>query len=308
LAAAVYAASEGLGTIVIEKLAPGGQAGTSSKIENYLGFPTGISGEALAGRAWLQAQKFGAKLAIARKVTSIVCDEDGRPFRLNLDDGQSVATRSVVIATGARYRQLAVSDYAKFEGHGIQYAATWMEAELCVREEAVIVGGGNSAGQAAVFLSRTCAHVHILVRGAGLSATMSSYLIERIMTSPKITLHPHTEITGLHGDQLLREVTWTNRKSGEQETRTVSSLFVMIGAEPNTEWLGGCLDLDPKGFILTGQDEEGRALASPFATTCPGIYAVGDVRSGSIKRVASSVGEGSVVVQAIHQFLNPDVS
>ncbi len=306
LAAAVYAASEGLQTIVIEKLAPGGQAGTSSKIENYLGFPTGISGQALAGRAQAQAQKFGAQLAISRQVTSLECT--AQPYHLTLEDGQSVAARAVVVATGARYRQLDVPGYAKFEGHGIHYAATAMEAQLCANEEVVVVGGANSAGQAAVFLSRTSAHVHVLVRGAGLAATMSDYLVQRITTSPHITVHAHTEITALDGDDFLREVTWTNRKSGAHETKRVSSLFVMIGAEPNTAWLDGCLDLDPKGFVRTGQDAAGLALASPFATTKPGVYAVGDVRSGSVKRVASSVGEGSVVVQAIHQFLNPGVA
>jgi thioredoxin reductase (NADPH) len=306
LAAAVYAASEGLQTIVLEKLAPGGQAGTSSRIENYLGFPTGISGTALAGRAQLQAQKFGARLAVSRKVVGISCEQ--RPYRLMLDDGQSVAASAIVIATGARYRQLDVPDYAKFEGRGIQYAATAMEAQICTNEEVVIVGGGNSAGQAAVFLSRTCAHVHVLVRGAGLAATMSSYLVERLASSPKISIHPRTEITALHGDDFLREVTWTNRESGDEETHRVSSLFVMIGASPNTEWLGGCIELDAKGFVRTGQDREGRGLASPYETSRPGIFAVGDVRAGSVKRVASSVGEGSVVVQAIHEFLNPGVA
>jgi thioredoxin reductase (NADPH) len=305
LAAAVYAASEGLQTIVIERLAPGGQAGTSSKIENYLGFPTGISGQALAARAQTQAQKFGARLAISRSVAGIECDE--RPYHLLLDDGQSVAACAIVVATGARYRQLDVPGYAKFEGHGVHYAATAMEAQLCVNEEVAVVGGGNSAGQAAMFLARTAAHVHVLVRGAGLAATMSDYLVQRIATSPKITVHAHTEISALAGDDFLREVTWTSRTSGARETKRISSLFVMIGAEPNTEWLRGCLDLDPKGFVRTGQDADGRALASPFATTRPGIYAVGDVRSGSVKRVASGVGEGSVVVQAIHQFLNPGV-
>ena len=306
LAAAVYAASEGLHTIVIEKLAPGGQAGTSSKIENYLGFPTGISGQALAGRAQAQAQKFGARLAISRKVSGVECAV--QPYRLKLEDDQLVTTRAIVVATGARYRQLDVAGYGKFEGHGIQYAATAMEAQLCENEEVIVVGGGNSAGQAAVFLARTSAHVHVLVRGPGLAATMSDYLVQRIANSARITVHAHTEVTALDGERYLREVTWTNRKTSAQETKRVSSLFVMIGAEPNTEWLNGCLDLDTKGFIRTGQDLEGRALASPFATTKPGIYAVGDVRSGSVKRVASGVGEGSVVVQAIHQFLNPGVA
>lgn len=305
LAAAVYAASEGLQTIVVEALAPGGQAGTSSKIENYLGFPTGISGQALAGRAQVQAQKFGARLAIARAVTSIDCD--GEPFRLKLEGDRSVAARAVVVATGARYRKLDVPDYERYEGQGIHYAATAMEQQLCEGEEIVIVGGGNSAGQAAVYLSRTVAHAHILVRGPGLAATMSDYLVQRIASSDRITLHPATEITALAGDAILREVTWTNRKTGASETRHVGSVFVMIGAEPNTEWLDGCLDLDQRGFVMTGQDAAGRALESPFATTTAGIFAVGDVRAGSVKRVASGVGEGSVVVQAIHRFLNPGV-
>lgn len=306
LAAAVYAASEGLDTIVLEGVAPGGQAGTSSKIENYLGFPTGISGQALAGRAQVQAQKFGARLAISRFATGIGCDR--HPYRLALDDGQAVQGCTVVIATGARYRKLDVPDYGRFEGQGIHYAATAMEAQLCTGEEVVVVGGGNSAGQAAVFLSRTVAHVHILVRARGLAATMSDYLVRRIESSPKITLHAESEVTALEGDSRLRRVTWTHRVSGESQTRPVGNVFVMIGAEPNTDWLDGCLDLDAKGFVMTGQDAEGRALASPYTTTRSGIFAVGDVRSGSVKRVASSVGEGSVVVAAIHQFLNPGLA
>jgi len=306
LAAAVYAASEGLSTIVIESMAPGGQAGTSSKIENYLGFPTGISGQALAGRAQAQAQKFGARLAISRAVVSLDCG--GAPYRLRLDDGQFLPARAVVVATGARYRKLDVPDYERFEGQGIHYAATGMEAQLCNGEEVIVVGGGNSAGQAAVFLSRNVAHVHILVRAPGLAATMSDYLVQRIASSPKITLHARTEITALAGDEYLREVTWTNRDTGVAETRHIANVFVMIGAEPNSEWLGGCLDLDAKGFVQTGRDADGQALGSAFATTRAGIYAVGDVRSGSVKRVASGVGEGSVVVQAIHSFLQPGVA
>ncbi len=306
LAAAVYAASEGLSTIVIEGMAPGGQAGTSSKIENYLGFPTGISGLALAGRAQAQAQKFGARLAISRAVVGIDCDT--APFRLRLEGGQSLPARAVVVATGARYRKLDVAGYERFEGQGIHYAATGMEAHLCTGEEVVVVGGGNSAGQAAVFLSRTVAHVHILVRASGLAATMSDYLVQRIASSHGITLHARTEITALAGDNLLREVTWTDRGTGVAETRRVGNVFVMIGAEPNSEWLGGCLDLDAKGFVRTGRDAGGQALSSAFATTRAGIYAVGDIRSGSVKRVASGVGEGSVVVQAIHGFLHPIVA
>jgi thioredoxin reductase (NADPH) len=301
LAAAVYGASEGLGTLVIEPLAPGGQAGTSSKIENYLGFPTGISGQALAGRAQVQAQKFGARLAISRRATSIDCDRT--PFCIEMEDGQRVSTRSIVIATGARYRKLDLPNYDKFEGQGIHYAATWIEGNLCANEEVIVVGGGNSAGQAAVFLSGLARHVHILVRSRALAETMSDYLIQRIEASPNITLHNRTEITALEGDEVLERVTWTNRDSGESETRTIGNVFVMIGAVPNTDWLQGCVPLDRGGFVITGRDGEGQALSSPYATERPGIFAVGDVRSGSTKRVASGVGEGSVVVSAVHAFL-----
>ncbi|MFL5355497.1 FAD-dependent oxidoreductase [Archangium sp.] len=305
LAAAVYGASEGLDTLVLEGLAPGGQAGTSSKIENYLGFPTGISGQALAGRAQVQAQKFGARLLISRSVTGLDCER--RPYRLSLEDGRSVQARAVVIATGARYRKLDVPDLARFEGQGIHYAATAMESQLCRDDEVAVVGGGNSAGQAAVYLSRTARRVHMLVRGKGLAATMSDYLVQRIHSSPHILLYTRSEITALAGDSLLREVTWLDRETGEASTHRIGNVFVMIGAEPNTEWLKGCLALDDKGFVKTGYGDDGLPLASPYETTRPGIYAVGDVRSGSVKRVASSVGEGSVVVQAIHRFLNPAV-
>ncbi|MDB5392735.1 MAG: Thioredoxin reductase [Rhodospirillales bacterium] len=305
LASAVYAASEGLGTIVIEAMAPGGQAGTSSKIENYLGFPTGISGQALAARAQIQAQKFGARLEISRHAAALDCS--GRPFRLTLDDGQVVQAHAIVIATGARYRKLDVANYAKFEGQGIHYAATAMEAQLCNGEEVVVVGGGNSAGQAAMFLSRHAAHVHILVRADGLAATMSDYLVQRITQSPRITLLARTEITALDGDDRLRHVTWASIGSDESETRPIGNVFVMIGAEPNTGWLDSCLDLDDRGFVRTGKGVDGVPLPSPYMTTRPGIFAIGDVRSGSVKRVAASVGEGSVVVAAIHQFLHPDV-
>jgi thioredoxin reductase (NADPH) len=302
LAAAVYAASEGLDTLVLEALAPGGQAGTSSKIENYLGFPTGISGQALAGRAQVQAMKFGAHMAIARSVQGMDCTK--HPYRLLLDDGSSVRARAVVVATGARYRKLDHLDYERFEGQGIHYAATAMEATLCAGEEVVVVGGGNSAGQAAVFLARTAAHVHILVRSDGLASTMSDYLVQRIAQSPRITLHTRCQVDHLDGDTYLREVGWVCA-DGTQKRIKAGSLFVMIGAEPNTAWLDGCLDLDRKGFVLTGRDSDGYATPSPYATTLRGVFAVGDVRSGSIKRVASGVGEGSVVVQAIHRFLQP---
>jgi thioredoxin reductase (NADPH) len=213
-----------------------------------------------------------------------------------------------VIATGARYRKLDLPNYAKYEGQGIHYAATAMEAQLCTEQEVAVVGGANSAGQAAMYLARTVSHLHMVVRGSGLGATMSDYLVKRISTAANITVHSSSEITSLEGDAFLRQVGWTNRESGEVTVRPIANLFVMIGAEPNTEWLNRCLTLDSKGFVRTGRDESGQALSSPFATTTPGIFAVGDVRSGSVKRVASGVGEGSVVVQAIHQFLNPGVA
>lgn len=301
LAAATYAASEGLRTVVIEALAPGGQAGTSSRIENYLGFPTGISGQALAGRAQVQAQKFGARIAVSRMVTSLDCS--GHPYRLALEDGQVVTASAVVVATGARYRRLPVPNYDRFEGAGIQYAATAMEAALCEGQQVVVVGGGNSAGQAAVFLSRHVGHVHILVRKEGLASTMSDYLVQRIALSSAITLHPFSEVSALAGDNALREVEWRDVRTDARTRIACGALFVMIGAEPNTEWIRDCLPLDASGFVKTGADEDGRALGSPYETPRPGIYAVGDVRSGSVKRVASSVGEGSVVVQAIHAFI-----
>ncbi|MBC8067271.1 MAG: FAD-dependent oxidoreductase [Deltaproteobacteria bacterium] len=302
LASAVYGASEGLDVVVLEGHAPGGQAGTSSKIENYLGFPTGISGQALAGRAQVQAQKFGAKLAVSRHVVGIDCEE--HPYRLKLDDGTSVATRAVVIATGARYRRLPLENFARFEGQGIHYAATAMEERLCAGSEVAVIGGGNSAGQAAMYLSRTCERVHILIRGPGLAATMSSYLVERLAASPRVTLHADSEVVALDGDLYLQQVSWRNRKTGETTTRELRNMFVMIGAAPNTDWLHGCLELDAHGFVKTGGITEGPG-ASPYATSRPGVYAVGDVRGGSVKRVASAVGEGSVVVQAIHGWLNP---
>jgi thioredoxin reductase (NADPH) len=216
-----------------------------------------------------------------------------------LEDGHEVLSRAVVIATGARYRKLDVPGYERFEGAGLHYAATALEAQLCGGAPVIVVGGGNSAGQAAVFLSRTVGHVHMLVRGDGLAATMSSYLIERIAASPRITLHARTEIVGLDGGPALETVTWRDRDTGQEETHRIGNVFVMIGAQPNTDWLDGCLDLDEKGFVISGEG------GSPYATSRPGVYAVGDVRAGSVKRVASGVGEGSVVVQAIHRFLDP---
>ena len=299
LAAAVYAASEGLDTLIVETEAPGGQAGTSSKIENYLGFPTGISGQALAGRAWIQSQKFGARFAVSRAVAHLDCGEE--PFGLRLDGGPVARARAVILATGATYRTLDVEGYERFENQGLHYAATALEADLCGGSEVAVVGGGNSAGQAAVFLSRVASHVHVLVRGEGLAASMSDYLVRRIEASARITLRTGTEITALHGERFLERVTWEG-PDGETE-HPVRNVFVMIGAVPNTAWLGGCVELDEKGFVRTGTDVEGARPASAFETSRAGVFAVGDVRSGSVKRVASGVGVGSVCVQAVHKYL-----
>jgi thioredoxin reductase (NADPH) len=298
LAAAVYAASEGLSTIVIEGTAPGGQAGTSSRIENYLGFPTGVTGQELSDRSMVQAQKFGAEFAISRDVVSMLKNASG--YSLNLEDGNPINTRTVVIATGARYQKLQVPNYERFEYQGIHYAATSMEAAICRGREVVIVGAGNSAGQAALFLSQTAKHVHLLVRGPGLQATMSDYLVQRILSSSDISLNVRTEIVGMDGDDQLRTVTWRDNKTFKLETRDVSSVFVMIGASPKTTWLGPILAVDAKGFIITGDAAGSEAL---FGTNQDGVYAVGDVRAGSVKRVASAVGEGSVVISEIHRYL-----
>ena len=299
LAAAVYAASEGLSTIVVEENAPGGQAGTSSKIENYLGFPTGISGAQLASRGHLQALKFGVHFAISREVVS-TAQVNGH-HRLLLSSGLAVCARSVVVASGARYRRLNVSNYEAFENRGLFYAATAMEALLCRDQEIVVVGGGNSAGQASVFLSGVARHVHHIVRGPSLESSMSQYLIARIERSPRITLHTHSEIVRLEGKGPLEFVTWMNRESGEAVRKPISSVFVMIGAEPNSGWVYGTVKLDEKGFVLTGGPWGFEATS--FATSIPGIYAVGDIRSESVKRVASAVGEGSVVISNIHRYL-----
>ncbi len=301
LAAATYAASEGLSTVIVEGVAPGGQAGTSSKIENYLGFPTGISGEALAARAQIQALKFGARLAVSRMAVNLA--GHGHHYRLTLEDGQTLTARSVIVAVGARYRRLETPGFERFEGQAIHYAATAMEAKLCQGQTAVVVGGGNSAGQAAVFLSRYARHVHLLVRGQGLAATMSEYLIQRIMRSPHITLHVESEITDLQGERTLTEVTWRHRVAGVETTVKAAHVFSMIGAVPNTEWLRDSLALNEKGFVLTGMPSASRTSRSPYETELPGVFAVGDVRSGSVKRVAAGVGEGSVVVQAVHTYL-----
>ncbi len=310
LAAAVYAASEGLNVLMIETTAPGGQAGSSSKIENYLGFPTGISGQNLAGRAYAQAQKFGAKLIIARSATNL---SGKRPYKIALDDGRFVAGRTVVIATGAQYRKLPLKNLDGFEGMGIYFGATFIEAQLCADEEVIVVGGGNSAGQAAVFLSEMSKHVHMLVRSNGLADTMSRYLIRRIEDSPKITLHICTEIVALEGENHLERVQWRDKNTGATETHDIRHIFLMTGATPNTQWLSDCVALDDKGFVRTGSDlTEEDLLKSgwplerhPFLleTSLPGVLAVGDVRSGNVKRVASAVGEGSISIHLAHKAL-----
>src|ERR1700723_168775 len=299
LAAAVYAASEGLCTTVIEGMAPGGQAGASSKIENYLGFPAGISGQQLATRAQLQALKFGVQFAISREVITIQ-QIDGL-YKLTLQDDVQVCARAVVVASGAQYRKLDLDNYPKYENHGIYYSAAPMEAVLCRDREVIVVGGGNSAGQASLFLSGIAKHVHHIVRGPSFAETMSQYLISRIENSSHITVYTESEIKALEGDSSLQRVTWSHSKTGECTVRDISTVFVMIGAEPNTGWLFGTVRLNNKGFILTGGTDG--FDKSPYATSMPGIYAVGDVRADSVKRVASAVGEGSVVISYIHRYL-----
>lgn len=311
LAAAVYAASEGLDVLVIESNAPGGQAGSSSRIENYLGFPTGVTGQELAGRAFIQAEKFGARIAIARVATALKCDR--RPFTLACSEGDPIRGKALVIASGAEYRRLPLANLSQFEGVGVYYGATQMEGQLCLNDEVIIIGGGNSAGQAAVFLSGLAKHVHLLVRGPGLADSMSQYLIQRIEDSPAITLRPFTEVTALEGNGHLEKVTWTNRSTGVTETHPIRHIFSMTGACPNTKWLQGCIALDDKQFVKTGSDLTQGELSKAqwplqrnpylFETSVPHVFAVGDVRSQSVKRVASAVGEGSVAVQLVHKVL-----
>lgn len=314
LAAAVYGASEGLDVLVLEANAPGGQAGSSSKIENYLGFPTGISGQALAGRALVQAQKFGVEVGIAHNAVRLHCDQ--HPYAIELTNGRTVRGRSIVIASGAEYRQLALENLTSFLGVGIYYAATHVEARLCRNEEIIIVGGGNSAGQAAVFLAGGCSRVHLLVRASSLAKSMSRYLIRRIEESPAITLHTQTEIVALAGESQLQHITWRDNISGQLQQRDIAHVFLMTGAVPNTAWLQGCVTLDEKGFVRTGPDLGANQSAThwPLArapymleTNLPGVFAVGDVRCGSVKRVAAAVGEGSACVQAVHRVLGEEV-
>jgi thioredoxin reductase (NADPH) len=315
LAAAVYAASEGLDVLVIEMESPGGQAGSSSKIENYLGFPTGISGQELASRAITQAQKFGAKMMLAHSVVRLDCDN--LPFKVILDNGSALSARALVISTGAQYNKPAIANLHRFEGLGIYYGATYIEAQLCENEDVVVVGGGNSAGQAAVFLSQTARSVHMLVRSGELSGTMSRYLIQRIAENPAIQLHFSTEIVSLEGDAWLQQVGWVDRVTGKTSTHDIHHVFIMAGASPRTEWLKGCVAMDNKGFILTGRDLD--AVPAPesalnavwpltrpplmLETSLPGVFAVGDVRAGNVKRVAAAVGEGAMAISLVHRAL-----
>jgi Thioredoxin reductase len=312
LAAAVYGASEGLDVLVVESNSPGGQAASSSKIENYLGFPTGISGQELAARAYTQAQKFGAQVMIAKGAKRLSCERT--PYALETDGGLRVPARAVVIATGAAYRRLSLENLSQFEGAGVYYGATPMEAQLCVGDEVIVVGGGNSAGQAATFLAKNARRVHVLVRSTGLAESMSRYLIRRLEESPAIDLQTQTEIVALEGDDHLERVQWRDNRTGKIETHNVKHVFVMTGAIPNTGWLDGCVALDAHGFIKTGADllpdDLARArwpLARPphlLETSLPGVFAVGDVRSGNLKRVAAAVGEGSIAVSLVHQVLH----
>ncbi len=311
LAAAVYAASEGLDALLLETANPGGQAGSSSRIENYLGFPTGISGQELTGRALTQAIKFGADIMVARSAVRLACVR--RPYVILLEDDTKLAARTVVIATGAQYKKPELPNLSQFEGVGVYYGATYMEAQLCEGEDVIVVGGGNSAGQAAVYLSQTARKLYMLVRSRQLADTMSRYLIRRIEENPAIELHMNTEIVALDGGEQLERVTWQDKTTGELSPREIRHVFIMAGASPRTEWLQGCMALDGKGFVLTGRDIESTALQSaawPLArppqmleTSLPGVFAVGDVRSGNVKRVASAVGEGSMAISLVHRAL-----
>ncbi|QJU60149.1 FAD-dependent oxidoreductase [Sphingomonas sp. AP4-R1] len=299
VAAGVYAGAEGLRALVVEDTAIGGQAGTSSRIENYMGFPTGISGADLVWRGEVQAMKFGTRFAMPRRVAKLECLDDGT-FCATFDNGQRVRAGAIVVATGVQYRQLPIDRLCKYEGSGVYYAATENEARFCRGAEAVVIGGGNSAGQAAMFLSRSAAHVRLLVRGNSLAASMSHYLSSRLEADPAVTIEYGAEVVAVDGEDRLDAVTIRSGDDASTRLLTTCALFIMVGAAPNTGWLSGLVALDDKGFVLTGEAAGGH---SPYATSCPGIFAVGDVRAASVKRVASSVGEGSVVISAVWQFL-----
>jgi thioredoxin reductase (NADPH) len=313
LAAAVYAGSEGLSVLVLDQRAFGGQAGASARIENYLGFPTGISGMGLAGRAFNQALKFGVTIAIPLEVTRLDCGgnhgNSGKPLRLELSNNNIVLARTVVIATGVRYRRPAIPNLADFEGAGISYWATAVEAKLCEGEEVALVGGGNSAGQAVVYLAPKVKRLHLVVRGDGLEASMSRYLIDRIAALPNVELHTRTEIIGLEGDKTpgLNAAVFRNRDSGVTHRCKLHHLFLFIGADPNVGWLDHCVSVDEKGFVFTGAGKPGALIESspamPLETSRPGVFAIGDIRAGSTKRVAAAVGEGAAVVAQIHSVL-----
>jgi thioredoxin reductase (NADPH) len=306
LATAVYAASEGLSVAVFDSRAFGGQAGASARIENYLGFPTGISGQALAGRAFNQAQKFGADMLIPVSIKSLDCSKDSGAFELATECGRSLRAKSIVVASGARYRRPEIENLAAFEGRGVWYWASPIEAKLCAGQDVVLVGGGNSAGQAAVFLSGHARKVYMMIRGGGLGASMSRYLIERIEATPNIELMFNTEVIGLEGSEQLARARWRSRLGPDVNTLDVRNLFLFVGADPATSWLEGCgVKVDRAGFVLTGvQDgQNGERPVPPLETTVPGVFAVGDVRSGSVKRVGGAIGEGAQVVAALHGFL-----
>jgi thioredoxin reductase (NADPH) len=308
LSTAVYAASEGLSVAVLDAWAFGGQAGASARIENYLGFPTGISGQALAGRAYAQAQKFGADILIPLEVSSLDCSRAEGSFGLQLSGGGQLRARSVVVASGARYRRPPIANLAALEGRGISYWASPIEARACAGEEIAIVGGGNSAGQAAVFLASGCNRVRMFIRGPGLAATMSRYLIERIAASRNIELVTGAEVVAVEGsEQGLERLRWCDRSSGAEQTLPIRHLFLFVGADPATAWLAGCgVRLDRTGFVVTGEpDESGAPPSSPLQSSVPGVFAVGDVRAGSVKRVGGAIGEGAQVVAALHAFLAP---
>jgi len=310
LAAAVYAASEGLSVLVLDERAFGGQAGASARIENYLGFPTGITGMALAGRAFNQALKFGAEIAIPLEVARLDCGQSNGAMRLELSNGGSTRARTIVVASGASYRRPAISNLAMFEGHGISYWASPVEAKLCEGEEVALVGGGNSAGQAVVYLAPKVKRLHLVVRGAGLESSMSQYLIERIAALPNVELHTGTEVIGLEGDETtgLTGAVFRERATGEEHTCLLRHLFLFIGADPNASWLNGCVAVDGKGFVVTGArcPHSKSRPPLPLETSQPGVFAIGDVRAGSTKRVAAAVGEGAAVVAQIHSVLAPE--